>query len=1005
MSFSNHRFRWLVVFGGLICLFVGNTGTAQDKSSRDRMSPVDGATVQQVTGATFDDPCNANPAFPPCDDETRSLGSFAILVDPVWRKNLTDCAGYDSDEGILTSPTLEDPATLIGRSMSHPDGGALDIGGNPVGKKGTPISDASFSLVPTDKAATGFEEGPPGTREVHTELWSLNLCAAPWPTLPCVRAGDAAIVPPLPPISPGEVESKSGDVGGDEKQDFPAESFFNIFVEVDLPMCGSVPFGGAVVYNDEPLLVTNNDLGGFPPEVVYIHGSTPAVPVYFKLPDLGGKWVPGQLFGWLILAGHGVGVSDEDFAAAMAGVTPMHGPDPTVSCDSQPQGSGITSCDAVARDYAYPVWAPNNTLTDVWIGTHDNDPNNYANWCVPAGWSKSIERNDKKMPHNKAKTPGTNISPGPDGFCPYVIHFTTNKKVQGLPNGRWTFGFDNPTTAAHGDHDVAWQALEKDKGMFVEDWTKPVGQGLGPVHGPWLPKKDVKVAVLLGNTNYGGCANDLPGVIGDVINKQNALENAGWKISIDPNKTADEMYDAINKQFVWDGAYIVWYSGHGRNPTGALVGVNCNDLTANDLVSALKGQDALVILDSCYGADFANAVNAKLGGAASANGVGFITGGDKGECTKEDGQKGLFSRCFIEGLNGAADVPPNGNGDGQVTVAEAAAYAVDDPIDPTDHHCVFVNPVSPFNEQHPTWDGEHAGWVIGATKTPPGLCTAVKQVCKGGDRDGKNCCPGLGGVCDSGLCDGGTRPGQDCCPNGGECVTTAGRNAGCWSGCLTCASGDPFCDDTPVNLELVEETNFTPVHLALVQADLKINRFQEAVTEILLKQKPPPKKIEKVGNVQDAIAAIVHDYKQQGAGRVVIFGHGGPGHFKIGKDDLADPEVQEKFTKALAGMFKSLTLYGSEVSQGAEGQAFLKKLTEGLKRPVYTWTGKVYAFPNKWPDGNAVPPELANGFFVEPDTKKDIPAVTEWGMVVMILLVLAAGTVVIRRARAVAAQA
>jgi len=35
----------------------------------------------------------------------------------------------------------------------------------------------------------------------------------------------------------------------------------------------------------------------------------------------------------------------------------------------------------------------------------------------------------------------------------------------------------------------------------------------------------------------------------------------------------------------------------------------------------------------------------------------------------------------------------------------------------------------------------------------------------------------------------------------------------------------------------------------------------------------------------------------------------------------------------------------------------------------------------------------------------NIPAVSEWGMVVMLLLVVAAGTIVIRRARAVRLQA
>ena len=229
-----------------------------------------------------------------------------------------------------------------------------------------------------------------------------------------------------------------------------------------------------------------------------------------------------------------------------------------------------------------------------------------------------------------------------------------------------------------------------------------------------------------------------------------------------------------------------------------------------------------------------------------------------------------------------------------------------------------------------------------------------------------------------------------------------GTTAACWSGCLTCE--DPDCKVPPESLALEEETNFVPVHLALVQARSKINRFQEAVHEILLKQNPPPKKIEKVADVQDAIAAILLDFDEQGAGHVVIFGHGSPGHFKIGEDDLADPGIQDKFIDAIRSneLIKTLTLYGCQVSQGAEGQAFLKKLTEGLKRPVHTWDGKVYAFGND----PVIPEDMQNRFFIEGDTdKKEIPAVTEWGLVVMILLVLAAGTVVIRRVRAGTVQA
>lgn len=526
------------------------------------------------------------------------------------------------------------------------------------------------------------------------------------------------------------------------------------------------------------------------------------------------------------------------------------------------------------------------------------------------------------------------------------------------------------------------------------------------------------VALIMGNHNYtvcGVCDNpdgpgdycdedtacpqdqdclfygDLPGVIGDILNKQNALENAGWNTSTEPNKKKAEMEHAINTQLppqkgicvggdndggpcfaegdctgtdpipdgvcvLQDTPYIVWYAGHGDlTNNGALVGINCATVTAADLVRELKGREALVILDSCGGGDFANEVNTERGGIPAENGVGVITAGGKDQCPVADGpQKGLFSECFVNGLNGAADADEDGN----VTVAEAMAYA--------DLNCFFPRPPDTPITQAPTWDGEHGEWVIGKTKDP-----IPKPLCNG-----------------------------------------AGTNAGCWTGCEEDAC-DAQCDlDLVVQQSLeewqdtvVEETNFLPVHLALVQAGDKINWFQEAVLEVLVKQKPSPKKILKIANVQDAIDAILADYVEQGGKKpidVAIFGHGRPGHFKIGEDWLEDPTVQEKFANALNGKIDNLVLYGCSVGAGHDGQKFITKLSKALKPvKIKVWTGKVYAVPNKWPhEGGVVPEKLQNKFFVEGEKKKEeIPAVTEWGMAVMVLLVLAAGTVVIRGLR------
>jgi hypothetical protein len=225
--------------------------------------------------------------FPPGgDDVTQSMGMFRVIVEPQFWTLMAGYPGYGVVNGVhrLVSPVMFDNATLIGRSSIHQDGDAADLAGVPVGSAKTIISDASFSLVPP-----GFA-GPPGIAEVHTEIRSLNMTSGG----AAVRAGINA---PGRPISPGEIEANAGVTGL-----FPAESFFNVFVEVDLPVLGTL-------YNSDPLMVENSGITCFPPGVVYIHRHTGPVPIRFKASNPP-YWQAGDRFGWLVLAGHGVNLDD-----------------------------------------------------------------------------------------------------------------------------------------------------------------------------------------------------------------------------------------------------------------------------------------------------------------------------------------------------------------------------------------------------------------------------------------------------------------------------------------------------------------------------------------------------------------------------------------------------------------------------------------------------------------------------------------------------------------------
>ena len=283
----------------LVKVFFGQVvpkGTGADASGDGAVSSGDFSVIVAALGTTTNCQTAAvhNPgSFPSLkdDDNIESLGKFRIVVAPAFRGlfNSPLCLPATIWDGVsrLESPTLRDPTTVIGRSAPHLDA----LGGETatVGDANTTISDAD--LTPP----AGFE-GPVGVNEVHTEVYSLDLSSDGAGALPRVRAG-AGAVPPVSPKSPGEFEAKQ--LG----QDFPAESFFDVFVEVDLPTCGGFP-GPTTVYNQSPLLVVSNPLEQIPPKVVYIHDNPSAVPVLFKTTGPG-PWQANQLFGWLVLAGHG----------------------------------------------------------------------------------------------------------------------------------------------------------------------------------------------------------------------------------------------------------------------------------------------------------------------------------------------------------------------------------------------------------------------------------------------------------------------------------------------------------------------------------------------------------------------------------------------------------------------------------------------------------------------------------------------------------------------------
>lgn len=266
------------------------------------------ALVVTLAGILVATPASA--AYPAQgDDVTPSIGILILWVEDTpaaFRSFVNNEQGWNADcPNCWTSAVLQDPTTRIGRSSPFPDG-TEPAAGVPTGTAGTLVND-SFAFVPT----SGFTDGPANTQEIHTEIWKMQLqgttcpCGFQTPAVITVRAGIGAGVPVSSAFgvrkSWGEVEDLPG--GG---PDYPGESFFNVFAEID------TPFG--TLYNPatDPLVIVNSNVLVLPPTVSYIHGETNSVPVYFK----DGIYA-GQRFGYLRLAGHklntfcgGIGIAE-----------------------------------------------------------------------------------------------------------------------------------------------------------------------------------------------------------------------------------------------------------------------------------------------------------------------------------------------------------------------------------------------------------------------------------------------------------------------------------------------------------------------------------------------------------------------------------------------------------------------------------------------------------------------------------------------------------------------
>lgn len=275
----------------------------------------------------------------PGDDTTFSIGIFRLMIAPAFRPLLAPAVGtngypgYRSSDGRLTSPMMYDNTTTIGHSSRHD---RLLVGNKAVGSPNMGnVGYSDYAAIPFLWAAAVAP-----TEEVLTQIRSFALQTVNRPDKQCTNSDPR--IPSIPinwamvKAGPGQgVTRKSlgmvqeNTVNGAAAPDFPGRSFFTIFVEVNLPPVPSTfsstafPVTGAELYNDTPLVITNLSVATLPPSVVYIHGETTAVPLKFKNnnPPF---WNQDDVFGYLVLAGHGT--ITNDCAAEAALVNTVLGP-------------------------------------------------------------------------------------------------------------------------------------------------------------------------------------------------------------------------------------------------------------------------------------------------------------------------------------------------------------------------------------------------------------------------------------------------------------------------------------------------------------------------------------------------------------------------------------------------------------------------------------------------------------------------------------------------------
>jgi hypothetical protein len=254
----------------------------------------------------------------PYNESLPSNGAFSLILSQKYNtvnwQGALSALNFQQKFGRWISPSLHDPATIMGMSASFLQNGPVPTTGAIVGAAAgaapgyTPqnVTLSDFSSIPASFGPP-LAQVPGDGKELFTVIESMNMTNGPISVL----AGAAADPALNLSYSYGQVQSGFKNLNNG-MTDFPAQSFFDIFVEISIM--------GVELFNKTAMVVQNTEpLYQLPPNNLYAHGASQnAVQLYFatsgSAPN-GLTWNAGDIFGAIALTNHNIAPTLDDLIA------------------------------------------------------------------------------------------------------------------------------------------------------------------------------------------------------------------------------------------------------------------------------------------------------------------------------------------------------------------------------------------------------------------------------------------------------------------------------------------------------------------------------------------------------------------------------------------------------------------------------------------------------------------------------------------------------------------